>query len=564
MVPWPSALSPSQLRSPGFKVNPSRTTMFMTESRALGDRCRFEEALEFAPAGRVAQFAQGLGLDLADAFAGDLVLLADLLQRARIAVIQAIAELQDSALALRQAIEHFAQAALKQVKAGDLAWVLGGPVFDQVAEMRLIGLAHGRLHGDGLLRHLQDRSHALDGHLHSIGEFFGAGLVPQFLHELLLGAPELIDDLDHVDRDANSAGLVGDAAGDGLADPPGGVGRELVAALILELLHSFHQAHVTFLDQIEECLAAVGVFLGDGDDEAQIGLDHLGLSFKGANHGLTQQRASLEIIGARHAHKLFEGPELVFLGLDERLMGGGLALRFQPLDGLQPRLHLVANVLAHERHLVDHFLLVSEAWEKGLELPINPLELVEQARALALPCRLLPAGKLVVSLPVQNADAPDELPQDVEMARAAADKLVDNGTVKPLPEWDGEQLFRQRHVLFGGKPESVHDSARLLFGRFNALANLHLLLASQQRHLAHLAQIHPHRIIQNVVAVPSLVVVGLDGPVSLRFGGIDDLNLQAAQLGQYLVQISGGGNIIRQGVVQVLIGQVPLLLGEAQ
>src|ERR1022692_4134836 len=115
MVQWPRVLSSSQLRSPGFKVNPSRTTMFMTESRALGDRCRFEETLEFAPAGRVAQFAQGLGLDLADAFAGDLVLVADLLQRARVAVVQPVAELQDSALALRQAVEHLAKLALEQV-----------------------------------------------------------------------------------------------------------------------------------------------------------------------------------------------------------------------------------------------------------------------------------------------------------------------------------------------------------------------------------------------------------------------------------------------------------------
>src|ERR1039457_6486037 len=125
-------------------------------------------------------------------------------------------------------------------------------------------------------------------------------------------------------------------------------------------------------------------------------------------------------------------------------MGGGLALGFQPLDGLQPGLHLVTNVLAHERHLVDHLLLVTEAWKKGLELPISPLELVEQARALALLRRLLPAGKLVISLPVQGADAPDELAQEVEMARAAADKLIDDGTVKRLLGWHGEQFFRQR------------------------------------------------------------------------------------------------------------------------
>ena len=155
-------------------------------------------------------------------------------------------------------------------------------------KLRLVGIAHGRLHGDGLLRHLQDGAHAFDRHLHRVGQLFGGGLAPQFLHELLLGAPQLVDDLDHVDRDADGAGLVGDAAGDGLAYPPGGVGGELVAALVFELLDALHQADVALLDQVEEGLAAVGVFLGDGDDQAQIGLDHVRLGFLRAGHGAVQ------------------------------------------------------------------------------------------------------------------------------------------------------------------------------------------------------------------------------------------------------------------------------------
>jgi hypothetical protein len=82
-----------------------------------------------------------------------------------------------------------------------------------------------------------------------------------------------------VHGDADGAGLVGDGAGDGLANPPGGVGAELVAALVLELVDGLHEADVAFLDEVEEGHAAVGVFLADADDEAQVGLDelHLGL-----------------------------------------------------------------------------------------------------------------------------------------------------------------------------------------------------------------------------------------------------------------------------------------------
>src|SRR4030067_15102 len=60
------------------------------------------EAFELAAAARVLELAQGLGLDLADALAGDLELLADLLEGVLVAVAQAEAHLEDPALAVRQ------------------------------------------------------------------------------------------------------------------------------------------------------------------------------------------------------------------------------------------------------------------------------------------------------------------------------------------------------------------------------------------------------------------------------------------------------------------------------
>ena len=89
----------------------------------------------------------------------------------------------------------------------------------------------------------------------------GVGLEAELLQVLRADAVHLVDRLDHVHRDADGARLVGDRAGDGLADPPGGVGRELVAAAVFELVHRLHQADVAFLDEVEELQAAVGVLL---------------------------------------------------------------------------------------------------------------------------------------------------------------------------------------------------------------------------------------------------------------------------------------------------------------
>ena len=101
------------------------------------------------------------------------------------------------------------------------------------------------------------------------------------MQHLPRGAHQLVDRLDHVHRNADRARLVGDRAGDRLADPPGGIGRELVAAAIFEFVDRLHQADIAFLDQIEELQAAVGVFLGDRDHQPQIGLDHLLLGLPG-------------------------------------------------------------------------------------------------------------------------------------------------------------------------------------------------------------------------------------------------------------------------------------------
>src|SRR5262249_961190 len=54
---------------------------------------------------------------------------------------------------------------------------------------------------------------------------------------------------------------VGNRARDRLPDPPRGVGRELVAAAVFELVDRLHQADVAFLDEVEELQAAVRVLL---------------------------------------------------------------------------------------------------------------------------------------------------------------------------------------------------------------------------------------------------------------------------------------------------------------
>src|SRR5690606_40415348 len=122
---------------------------------------------------------------------------------------------------------------------------------------------------------------------------------------------ELVDRLDHVHGDADRARLVGDGAVDGLPDPPGGVGRELVAPAVLELLDRADQPLVALLDEVEEAHAAAVVLLGDRDHEAQVRLDEV-------------PARQLAVLDDALLAAALAGLELVALLLEELL--GGLAL----------------------------------------------------------------------------------------------------------------------------------------------------------------------------------------------------------------------------------------------
>ena len=71
-------------------------------------------------------------------------------------------------------------------------------------------------------------------------------------------------------RDADGAALIGDGPGDGLPDPPCGVGGKLEAPVRLELFRCLHQAEVPLLNEVEEGQAPPGVPLCHRDHEAEV------------------------------------------------------------------------------------------------------------------------------------------------------------------------------------------------------------------------------------------------------------------------------------------------------
>ena len=101
------------------------------------------------------------------------------------------------------------------------------------------------------------------------------------MQHLARGTYDLVDRLDHVHWNTDGARLIGNRAGDGLPDPQRRIGREFIAAAIFKLIDRFHQANIAFLNEVEKLQTAIGVFLGNGNYETQIGLDHFLLGLTG-------------------------------------------------------------------------------------------------------------------------------------------------------------------------------------------------------------------------------------------------------------------------------------------
>ena len=155
------------------------------------------------------------------------------------------------------------------------------------------------------------------------------------------GAHHLVDLLGQVDGQPDGAAGVGHGAGDRLPDPPGGVGRELEALGVVELLDRADQADVALLDQVQERHAVAGVALGHRHHQPQVGLQQVrlgGLAVDG-------QRLVVPLLGGGEALLLGEQALGVEAGLDplgqlDLLLGGqqrGLA------DGVEVHAHEVGR-----------------------------------------------------------------------------------------------------------------------------------------------------------------------------------------------------------------------------
>ncbi len=264
----------------------------------------------------------------------------------------------------------------------------------------------------------------------------------------------------------------------------------------------------------------------------------------------------------RHPHKFLERADFLPLGLDEMLLRAGFALGFGIGERAQAVLQLVVDVFRDERHFLNDLVFEAKFGEGVLQFLVGAFERPQRPLAFDLEMGVPPRGVVAIHVLIQFADARQHAMEHAEMRVAVVHLVIEHDAVKTFAGRIGQQFFRQRHMLLAGKTKGVNDFADLIFRGLDALGDFHLLFARQQRHLSHLLEIHPHRVVERIQPIRVFLLgIGSFDAIHLRL--IHDFDFKRAQLGKYLVQNFRGRGIFRQHLVEVVVGQMPLFPREA-
>ena len=302
----------------------------------------------------MAQLRHRLGLDLTDALARHAVDLADLVESLRLTVTQAKTHRHNAGFTLRQRVQDVVELFLQQGEGHGVCGNDGLGVLDEVTELGVAVLTERRVQRNRLATILLNLHDLLGGHVEFLRQFLGGRFATQVLEHLALDTRKLVNDLDHVHRDADRTRLVRHRAGDRLTNPPGGVGRELVALRIIELFDGADEAQVALLDQVQELHTAPGVALGQRHNESKVRLEQVVLRLL----TVLSEEVQLATLAAGHLVSLVL--QLV-LGVEAGFDTPGevhFLLRIQQrdlTDLLEVVLHRVSRCTGN-RHLLDGFV----------------------------------------------------------------------------------------------------------------------------------------------------------------------------------------------------------------
>src|SRR5207244_2620614 len=146
--------------------------------------------------------------------------------RVGVAVAQAVTQLDDLALSIRERLEDLLDLVLEHFLRGGTDGRFGAVVLDEIAKITVFTFADRPGQADRMAADLHHPPGLVDTDARRFGRLLDGRLASHLLQELFGDVAQLAHRLDHVDGDADGAGLVGDGPRDGLPNPPGRIGAE--------------------------------------------------------------------------------------------------------------------------------------------------------------------------------------------------------------------------------------------------------------------------------------------------------------------------------------------------
>ena len=127
------------------------------------------------------------------------------------------------------------------------------------------------------------------------------------------------------------------------------------------------------------------------------------------------------------------------------------------------------------------------------------------------------------------------------------------------------QVLAQRHDLANHDGRARNGLQHAHLPALDALGDFDFALARQQRHGAHLAQVHAHRVVGlfqragRQVELDVFALFELEILVGAEFRAVQQVDALGADGRDQIVDVVGGGHLLRHHVVDVAVGQVALL-----
>ena len=170
--------------------------------------------------------------------------------------------------------------------------------------------------------------------------------------------------------------MVGDGAGDRLANPPCRVGAEFVAAAVFVFIDRPHQAGVAFLDDVQKAQAAVAVFFGDGNHQPQVAAGQLSLGLFVLRKDRLDRPQTLIKLTRRFKDKVLHAVE--FLLHRVNILGHIIAIR-AGLNDLLKLMHLLANALQLFHHRLNAAGPQAQFFQQRRDLAAIAVNLLDSA-----------------------------------------------------------------------------------------------------------------------------------------------------------------------------------------